>query len=81
MAELCAAPSPRRASGPLIACRLVDFFRYYARDFPYNTSVASIRAGPLKKESKGWQGEVRHHFHVMSPKMLIFGFSATDADC
>lgn len=39
--------------------RLIDFFRYYSRDFAYNTGVASIRAGLLKKESKGWQNEVR----------------------
>lgn len=38
--------------------RLIDFFRYYARDFSYNTGVASIRAGLLKKESKGWQNDV-----------------------
>lgn len=38
--------------------RLIDFFRYYSRDFLYNTGVASIRAGLLKKESKGWQNEV-----------------------
>ncbi|TFK24857.1 hypothetical protein FA15DRAFT_591711 [Coprinopsis marcescibilis] len=38
-----------------VAELLIDFFRYYARDFQYNTGVASIRAGLLKKESKGWQ--------------------------
>lgn len=37
---------------------LIDFFRYYSRDFSYNTGVASIRAGLLKKESKGWQNDV-----------------------
>ena len=37
---------------------LIDFFRYYSRDFTYNTGVASIRAGLLKKESKGWQNDV-----------------------
>ncbi|KAH6904438.1 hypothetical protein BKA70DRAFT_1193148 [Coprinopsis sp. MPI-PUGE-AT-0042] len=38
-----------------VAELLVDFFRYYARDFTYSTGVASIRAGLLKKEVKGWQ--------------------------
>ena len=38
--------------------RLIDFFRYYSRDFMYNNGVASIRAGLLKKESKGWQNDV-----------------------
>jgi hypothetical protein len=39
--------------------RLVDFFRYFAREFPYGVGVASIRAGLLKKASKGWQNDVR----------------------
>ncbi|KAJ4481115.1 hypothetical protein J3R30DRAFT_3865712 [Lentinula aciculospora] len=38
-----------------VAELLIDFFRYFARDFAYNGGVASIRAGLLKKESKGWQ--------------------------
>ena len=38
--------------------RLIDFFRYYSRDFMYNNGVASIRAGLLKKDSKGWQNDV-----------------------
>jgi terminal uridylyltransferase len=37
---------------------LVDFFRHFAKDFLYNSGVASVRAGLLKKESKGWQHEV-----------------------
>lgn len=41
-----------------LSCSLIDFFRYYSRDFSYNTGVASIRAGLLKKESKGWQNDV-----------------------
>ncbi|KAH9476954.1 Terminal uridylyltransferase cid1 [Psilocybe cubensis] len=41
-----------------VAELLIDFFRYYSRDFTYNTGVASIRAGLLKKESKGWQNEL-----------------------
>ncbi|KAK7688506.1 hypothetical protein QCA50_008044 [Cerrena zonata] len=40
-----------------VAELLVDFFRFYARDFQYNTGVASIRAGLLKKDSKGWASE------------------------
>jgi len=42
--------------------RLIDFFRYYSRDFLYNTGVASIRAGLIKKDSKGWQNEVSAEF-------------------
>ncbi|KDR78363.1 hypothetical protein GALMADRAFT_138461 [Galerina marginata CBS 339.88] len=41
-----------------VAELLIDFFRYYSRDFTYNTGVASIRAGLLKKDSKGWQNEL-----------------------
>ncbi|KAK2465131.1 hypothetical protein APHAL10511_002823 [Amanita phalloides] len=37
---------------------LIDFFRYYSRDFLYNTGVASIRSGLLKKEIKGWQNDL-----------------------
>ncbi|KAI0270719.1 hypothetical protein BC834DRAFT_529456 [Gloeopeniophorella convolvens] len=37
---------------------LIDFFKYFSRDFSYNTGVASIRAGLLKKESKGWQNDL-----------------------
>ncbi|KAF5391962.1 hypothetical protein D9757_003284 [Collybiopsis confluens] len=40
-----------------VAELLIDFFRYYSRDFPYNSGVASIRAGILKKEAKGWQSD------------------------
>ncbi|KZT37127.1 hypothetical protein SISSUDRAFT_1006570 [Sistotremastrum suecicum HHB10207 ss-3] len=40
-----------------VAELLIDFFKYYSRDFLYNTGVASIRAGLLKKESKGWLNE------------------------
>lgn len=38
--------------------RLIDFFKFYSRDFAYNTGVASIRAGLLSKESKGWHNDV-----------------------
>ncbi|KAF8154114.1 hypothetical protein B0H34DRAFT_77513 [Crassisporium funariophilum] len=41
-----------------VADLLIDFFRYYSRDFSYNTGVASIRAGLLKKEVKGWQNDL-----------------------
>ncbi|KAH7882221.1 hypothetical protein F5I97DRAFT_1913309 [Phlebopus sp. FC_14] len=41
-----------------VAELLIDFFRYYSRDFTYNTGVASIRAGLLKKDSKGWQNDL-----------------------
>lgn len=41
-----------------VAELLIDFFRYYSRDFTYNTGVASIRGGLLKKDSKGWQNEL-----------------------
>ncbi|KAJ7619372.1 hypothetical protein FB45DRAFT_1033238 [Roridomyces roridus] len=47
-----------------VAELLIDFFRYYARDFSYNTGVASIRAGLLKKLTKGWQNDLsagRYH--------------------
>lgn len=50
-----------------ILCSLIDFFRYYSRDFSYNTGVASIRAGLLKKESKGWQNDVRWRICTSSP--------------
>nr|GAT48171.1 predicted protein [Mycena chlorophos] len=46
-----------------VAELLVDFFRYFARDFSYNTGVASIRAGLLKKSSKGWQNDLTSRFH------------------
>ncbi|KAF8172796.1 hypothetical protein K438DRAFT_174493 [Mycena galopus ATCC 62051] len=41
-----------------VAELLIDFFRYYGRDFSYNTGVASIRAGLLKKSTKGWQNDL-----------------------
>ncbi|KAG1744657.1 uncharacterized protein EDB91DRAFT_1246772 [Suillus paluster] len=46
-----------------VADLLIDFFRYYSRDFTYNTGVASIRAGLLKKESKGWQNEASSRYN------------------
>lgn len=41
-----------------VAELLIEFFRYYSRDFSYNTGVASIRSGLLKKETKGWQNDL-----------------------
>ncbi|KAE9403746.1 PAP/OAS1 substrate-binding domain-containing protein [Gymnopus androsaceus JB14] len=41
-----------------VAELLIDFFRYFSRDFPYGVGVASIRAGLLKKDSKGWQNDL-----------------------
>lgn len=38
--------------------RLIDFFKYFSREFSYGLGVASIRGGLLKKESKGWSTEV-----------------------
>jgi terminal uridylyltransferase len=38
--------------------RLIDFFKYFSREFSYGMGVASIRAGLLKKESKGWSTDV-----------------------
>ncbi|KAI0696154.1 hypothetical protein BC835DRAFT_885530 [Cytidiella melzeri] len=40
-----------------VAELLTDFFRFYAREFLYSISVASIRAGLLTKESKGWHND------------------------
>lgn len=37
---------------------LIDFFKFYSRDFAYNTGVVSIRSGFLLKEGKGWLSEV-----------------------
>ncbi|KIJ47359.1 hypothetical protein M422DRAFT_249215 [Sphaerobolus stellatus SS14] len=38
---------------------LIDFFKYYSRDFTYNTGVASIKMGLLKKSAKGWLNEYK----------------------
>ncbi|KAI5990415.1 hypothetical protein EDD15DRAFT_2452343 [Pisolithus albus] len=48
----------RSSNTETVAELLIDFFRYYSRDFAYSTGVASIRAGLLKKESKGWQNDL-----------------------
>ncbi|KAF9028065.1 hypothetical protein BDZ89DRAFT_1133875 [Hymenopellis radicata] len=55
--------SARSSTYELIIYRLIDFFRYYSRDFLYNTGVASIRAGLLKKESKGWQNDLSSRYN------------------
>ncbi|KAL6601815.1 hypothetical protein U3516DRAFT_471181, partial [Neocallimastix sp. 'constans'] len=42
---------------------LVEFFKYYANDFPYITGVASIRVGNIiTKEEKKWTRE--HQFEI-----------------
>ena len=64
-------PSPTRA------IRLVDFFRFYARDFQYNTGVASIRAGLLKKDSKGWASEVRRPIFTTCERALNLTLTLT----
>ncbi|KAH9990847.1 hypothetical protein BJV77DRAFT_1119994 [Russula vinacea] len=48
----------RSANTDSIGQLLMDFFKYFSRDFSYNTGVASIRAGLLKKDSKGWQNDL-----------------------
>lgn len=62
------------SSGPrnlTVRSRLIDFFKYYSRDFTYNTGVASIRAGLLKKEDKGWATEVRSRFPLSFDPSLM----------
>ncbi|KAG7087448.1 hypothetical protein E1B28_013414 [Marasmius oreades] len=41
-----------------VAELLIDFFRFFSKDFQYNLGVASIRAGWIKKEVKGWQNDL-----------------------
>ncbi|TFK48305.1 hypothetical protein OE88DRAFT_1684985 [Heliocybe sulcata] len=41
-----------------VAELLIDFFKYYSKDFPYQTGVASIKSGQLMKASKGWQSDL-----------------------
>ncbi|KAJ7855038.1 hypothetical protein B0H14DRAFT_2755747 [Mycena olivaceomarginata] len=55
-----------------VAELLIDFFRYYARDFSYNTGVASIRAGILKKSTKGWKMMERNRLCIEDPFELDF---------
>jgi hypothetical protein len=51
----------------------MDFFKYFSRDFSYNTCVASIRAGLLKKESKGWQNDVtQSSVRVGHPPLIVY---------
>ncbi|KAH9916204.1 uncharacterized protein B0H18DRAFT_1038791 [Fomitopsis serialis] len=40
-----------------VAELLIDFFKFYSREFQYTHGVASIRAGLLTKDSKGWESE------------------------
>jgi hypothetical protein len=39
---------------------LIDFFRYYAKDFNYTSTVVSLRSehGLLWKDTKGWESDV-----------------------
>lgn len=39
---------------------LIDFFRFFAKEFSYSNQVISIRSdtGLISKESKGWTNEV-----------------------
>ncbi|KIY47666.1 hypothetical protein FISHEDRAFT_74468 [Fistulina hepatica ATCC 64428] len=41
-----------------VAELLSDFFRYFSREFLYNTAVISLREGTLKKFAKGWQNDL-----------------------
>ncbi|KAI6022912.1 hypothetical protein BKA83DRAFT_4270656 [Pisolithus microcarpus] len=47
----------RSSNTETVAELLIDFFRYYSRDFAYSTGVASIRA------CKGWQNDVASKFN------------------
>ncbi|KZT05204.1 PAP/OAS1 substrate-binding domain-containing protein, partial [Laetiporus sulphureus 93-53] len=47
----------KSSSTESVAELLIDFFKFYSRDFTYSTGVASIRAGLLSKDSKGWANE------------------------
>ncbi|KZT50951.1 PAP/OAS1 substrate-binding domain-containing protein, partial [Calocera cornea HHB12733] len=46
---------------------LVDFFKYFSHDFPYNTSVISIRGGLIEKTYKGWYEASQHSATVQLP--------------
>ncbi|TFK96097.1 hypothetical protein BDV98DRAFT_338843 [Pterulicium gracile] len=68
-----------------IAELLTDFFRYFSKEFLYNTGVASIREGLLTKESKGWQNDLssagyndsreRNRFCIEDPFEVDFNVS------
>ena len=51
--------------------RLIDFFRFFSKDFQYNTGVASIRAGGLKKDAKGWQNDVSYAVPIQLYKLTL----------
>lgn len=45
---------------------MIEFFRFFAKDFAYSHQVISIRSedGIVSKNSKGWLNEVRVlYFH------------------
>ncbi|KZO97583.1 hypothetical protein CALVIDRAFT_513390 [Calocera viscosa TUFC12733] len=46
---------------------LVDFFKYFSHDFPYNTHVISIRGGLIEKTYKGWYEASQHILTVQQP--------------
>jgi len=72
VAELCVIRLPPPQWGTdLYQLRLIDFFRYYSRDFSYNTGVASIRAGLLKKDFKGWQNDVCLFFLIRRREHIL----------
>ena len=60
---------------------LMDFFRFYAREFLYNVSVASIRAGLLTKESKGWDNDVSLSDHVVEADGNLNNRKARPRNC
>nr|CRX79198.1 hypothetical protein ls5931a1_00014 [Leucosporidium scottii] len=55
------------SNGDNVGELLIDFFRYYSKDFGYNSTVISIRSetGWLTKESKGWLQDVDYDPEVI----------------
>ncbi|KZT64835.1 hypothetical protein DAEQUDRAFT_698077 [Daedalea quercina L-15889] len=47
----------KSANTESVAELLIDFYKFYSREFQYTHGVASIRAGLLSKEVKGWESE------------------------
>ncbi|KAA1477238.1 Nucleotidyltransferase [Dentipellis sp. KUC8613] len=59
-AEVLERPLESKSFGTL----LLDFLKYYADDFPYETSCISVSSGGLvSKESKGW-GDAAHAYKL-----------------
>lgn len=43
---------------------LIDFFRYFSKEFSYNTQVVSVRSDdPITKDFKGWHTDVSTVMH------------------